>query len=77
MDKITLEDKESVKAARDAYDALNEEQKKLIPEEQVKALTEAETKIAELQKAADKKAADEKAAKAATDKIAALPAVKI
>ena len=71
VDKIALEDKESVKAARDAYDALNEEQKKLIPEEQVKALTEAETKIAELQKAAD-----EKAAKAATDKIAALPAVK-
>lgn len=75
-DKITLEDKESVKAARDAYDALNEDQKKLVPEEQVKALTEAETKIAELQKAADKKAADEKAAKAATDKIASIPAVK-
>lgn len=76
VDKITLEDKESVKAARDAYDALNEDQKKLVPEEQVKALTEAETKIAELQKAADKKAADEKAVKAVTDKIAALPAVK-
>ena len=76
VDKITLEDKESVKAARDAYDALNEDQKKLVPEEQVKALTDAETKIAELQKAADKKAADEKAAKAVTDKIAALPAVK-
>lgn len=75
-DKITLEDKESVKAARDAYDALNEDQKKLVPEEQVKALTEAETKIAELQKAADKKAADEKAAKAVTDKIASIPAVK-
>ena len=39
VDKITLEDKESVKAARDAYDALNEDQKKLVPEEQVKALT--------------------------------------
>ena len=76
VDKITLEDKESVKAARDAYDALNEDQKKLVPEEQVKALTEAETKIAELQKAADKKAADEKAAKAVTDKIASIPAVK-
>lgn len=76
VDKITLEDKESVKAARDAYDALNEDQKKLVPEEQVKALTEAETKIAELQKAADKKAADEKAAKVVTDKIASLPAVK-
>ena len=76
VDKITLEDKESVKAARDAYDALNEDQKKLVPEEQVKALTEAETKIAELQKAADKKAADEKAAKAVTDQIAAIPAVK-
>lgn len=75
VDKITLEDKESVKAARDAYDALNEDQKKLVPEEQVKALTEAETKIAELQKAADKKAADEKAAKAVTDQIAAIPAV--
>ena len=76
VDKITLEDKESVKAARDAYDALNEDQKKLVPEEQVKALTEAETKVAEFQKAADKKAADEKAVKAVTDKIAALPAVK-
>lgn len=76
VDKIALEDKESVKAARDAYDALNEDQKKLVPEEQVKALTEAETKIAELQKAADKKAADEKAAKAVTDQIAAIPAVK-
>lgn len=76
VDKITLEDKESVKAARDAYDALNEDQKKLVPEEQVKALTEAETKIAELQKAADKKAADEKATKAVTDQIAAIPAVK-
>ena len=75
VDKITLEDKESVKAARDAYDALNEDQKKLVPEEQVKALTEVETKIAELQKAADKKAADEKAAKAVTDQIAAIPAV--
>ena len=75
-EKIILEDKESVKAARDAYDALNEDQKKLVPEEQVKALTDAETKIAELQKAADKKAADEKAAKAVTDQIAALPAVK-
>lgn len=76
VDKITLEDKESVKAARDAYDALNEDQKKLVPEEQVKALTDAETKIAELQKAADKKVADEKAAKAVTDQIAAIPAVK-
>ena len=76
VDKITLEDKESVKAARDAYDALNEDQKKLVPEEQVKALTDAETKIAELQKAADKKAVDEKAAKAVTDQIAAIPAVK-
>lgn len=75
VDKITLEDKESVKAARDAYDTLNEDQKKLVPEEQVKALTDAETKIAELQKAADKKAADEKAAKAVTDQIAAIPAV--
>ena len=75
VDKIALEDKESVKAARDAYDALNEDQKKLVPEEQVKALTEAETKIVELQKAADKKAADEKAAKAVTDQIAAIPAV--
>ena len=76
VDKIALEDKESVKAARDAYDALNEDQKKLVPEEQVKALTDAETKIAELQKAADKKVADEKAAKAVTDQIAAIPAVK-
>ena len=76
VDKITLEDKESVKAARDAYDALNEDQKKLVPEEQVKALTDAETKIAELQKAADKKVADENAAKAVTDKIVAIPAVK-
>ena len=75
-EKIILEDKESVKAARDAYDALNEDQKKLVPEEQVKALTDAEAKIAELQKAADKKAADEKAAKAVTDQIAAIPAVK-
>lgn len=71
VDKIALEDKESVKAARDAYDALNEDQKKLVPEEQVKALTDAETKIAELQKAAD-----EEAAKAVTDQIAAIPAVK-
>ena len=76
VDKITLEDKEGVKAAREAYDALNEDQKKLVLEEQVKALTEAEAKIAELQKAADKKAADEKAAKAVTDKIAVLPAEK-
>lgn len=55
VDKITLEDKESVKAARDAYDALNEDQKKLVPEEQVKALTEAEARITQLQKAAQVK----------------------
>lgn len=51
---ITLEDAESIAKLRDAYDALTQEQKNLIPDEQLKILTRAETKLKELQEAADK-----------------------
>ena len=45
---VTLDDKSSVSAARDAYDKLTEDQKKLIGEDLLKKLTDAEAKIKEL-----------------------------
>ena len=55
VDKITLEDKESVKAARDAYNKLSADQKKMVTAAQLKVLTDAEARIAQLQKAAQVK----------------------
>ena len=62
-DDVTLDDKETVEAAREAYDALSDDQKALVDEDTVKKLTDAETTIENLE-----------AAKAATDKINAIPA---
>lgn len=47
---LTLADEVSVKAAREAYDGLSADQKKLIPADKLKALTAAEAKIAQLKK---------------------------
>ncbi len=62
-DEVTLNDKETVEAAREAYDALSDDQKALVDEDTVNKLTDAETAIENLE-----------AAKAATDKINAIPA---
>ena len=59
---ITLDDKDDVAAARQAYDALTDDQKNLIDSETVNKLTAAETVIA-----------DREAAKAVEDMINALP----
>ncbi|MDO4542252.1 MAG: S-layer homology domain-containing protein [Bacillota bacterium] len=47
---ITLTDKEKVEATREAYNALTEAQKSVIGEDALKKLTDAEAKIAELEK---------------------------
>ena len=52
-DELTLEDKASVTAARSAYNALTDSQKALVDAETLKVLTDAETKIAELEAAAN------------------------
>ena len=51
-DKVTLDDKDDIEAARKAYDALTDDQKKLISDETLKKLTDAEEALADLQKAA-------------------------
>ena len=61
-----VKDKDAVAAARKAYDALTEAQKKLVADDVLKKLTTAEEKV----KAAE---ADAAAAKAVTDAINALP----
>ncbi|MBP3885689.1 MAG: hypothetical protein J6D54_12255, partial [Olsenella sp.] len=62
-DKVTANDRAAIEAAREAYDALTADQKKLVPAETLKKL-----------EAAEKDVADAAAAKAAADKIDALPA---
>ena len=52
-DQITLKDKAAVEEARKAYDALSENQKAMIPAAVVRRLTEAENRIAELEKPAE------------------------
>ncbi|MBR3521749.1 MAG: hypothetical protein IKN75_04395 [Prevotella sp.] len=67
----TDESKGKIDAARTAYDGLTDAQKALVTDADVKVLTDAETKYAEL-----KKAAEEAAAQAAADKAAAGAAVE-
>ena len=64
-DEIALDDKADVEAAREAYDALTDDQKDLVDEDTVKKLTDAEKEIADLE-----------AAKAVADEINDLPATK-
>ena len=73
-DKITLDDKDSVTAARTAYDSLNTDQQGLVDSTVLAKLTAAEGAIKTLEDAAAAEKADEAAAKAVTDKINALPA---
>ena len=48
-DEVTTDDKEAIEAARKAYDALTENQKKNIPADVLKKLTDDEKKLAELE----------------------------
>ena len=68
--EVTLDSKEAIAAARNAYDALTDAQKALVTK--LDALTAAEAKLAELEEAAAADAADKAAAKAVDDKIAAI-----
>ena len=65
-------DKDAVAKARAAYEALTEDQKKLVPAEALSKLTAAEASVKAAEEAASKQAADEAAAKAVTDAIRAL-----
>lgn len=67
-DKVTLEDKEAVEAARGAYNALTEAQQKLVSN--IEKLEAAEAQITKLEA---QQAEDQKAAQAVSDQIAALP----
>lgn len=49
-DKVTLEQEEAVKAAREAYDALTDAQKKIVGEENLAKLEKAEARIEDLKK---------------------------
>jgi vacuolar-type H+-ATPase subunit H len=71
LSEITIDDKNSVETTRTAYDALTEKQKSNISADTLKVLTDAEAKIAAL----EKDAADTKAANAVIEKINALPEV--
>ena len=64
---VTLESEEKIKTARDSYDALTDDQKKLVSNKDV--LEKAESTLKELQ---DAKAADVKAAEEVTNKINAI-----
>lgn len=79
-DQLTVADTEAVEKAREAYEALTEEQKVLVSEEVLKLLIDAETKIAELKKAEEEQqkeeeeaAANKAAAEIASNTITALP----
>ena len=72
-EELTLEDKAGVEEARAAYDALTEDQKALISEEELKKLTVAEAKIAELEA---KAVADAEAAAPVQESLAGLKAVQ-
>ncbi|MGN0709605.1 MAG: leucine-rich repeat protein, partial [Anaerovoracaceae bacterium] len=79
-DKVTKDDKEAINAARSAYDALTNSQKKLVSADTLKKLTDAEAalKKAEYESAGDNtgdsSSADEKAASAVAAMIDKLPA---
>ena len=62
--EYTNESKAKINAARTAYDALTDNQKVKVTEEQFKILTDAETAYANLEATAEKEAADQKAANA-------------
>ena len=57
-ENVTLEDENLVKTLRVMYDALTDNQKKLIPAEDVRKLEDAEEKIRELKEQADREAAE-------------------
>ena len=61
---VTLDSEEAIKAARDAYDALTEEQKELVGNYQT--LLDAEAKLAQLKKDAEKPSQPEQPEKPAT-----------
>ena len=65
-DEVALTDKEAIEAAREAYDALSENQKNYVSEDTLKKLTDSE--------AALKEVTDTAAAEAVTDTINKLPA---
>ena len=66
-------DKAAVEAARAAYNALTENQKKLVSADVLNRLTTAEAQVKAAEEAAIKKAEDKAAAQAVIDKINALP----
>lgn len=68
-ENVTVEDERPITDAREAYDALSDEQKENVSEEEVKKLEDAEKAL----EAAKKAAADQAAAKAAADAIDELP----
>ncbi len=61
---VTLDSEEAIKAARDAYDALTDAQKELV--ENYQTLLDAETKLAQLKKDAEKPSQPEQPEKPAT-----------
>ena len=65
MGTVTLDSEEAIKAARDAYDALTEEQKELVGNYQT--LLDAEAKLAQLKKDAEKPSQPEQPAKPGED----------
>lgn len=69
---VTLGSEEEIKAARAAYEALTEDQKKLVD---IAKLTAAEGKLAELKASADKEASDRAAAEAVIKQIDAIGTV--
>ena len=73
-DDVTPDDKDDIEAARKAYDGLTDDQKKLIPDDTLKKLTDAEDALADAEAEADKEAADKAAAKKVKDLIDGLPA---
>lgn len=77
--KVTLESESVIKEAREAYDALTEERKKLVTN--IKDLESAETAYAELKAEADakedKEQADKEAAEAVEDEISAIGVVTL
>ena len=70
---VTLDSKAAIEAARTAYDALTEEQKALVTNDDV--LTAAEATLKALEEAAAKAAADQAAADAVIEKIDAIGTV--
>lgn len=72
-DAIQLTDQAQIAAAREAYNALTNDQKAKIDAETLQKLTAAEKKIQDLQAADQKQKADKKAADAVEQKINALP----